>query len=147
MAFVGRPKKFDNVEQLENLIEGYFDYCDNYAYKQKYIDKEGETKEKIIFSPKPYTVSGLCAFLGISRETLNDYSKKEEFSDTIKAAKIAIEAEKVEGATQGKYNATIVIFDLKNNFDWKDKTEVDNNHKGNISLHFNEQQGNDPINN
>lgn len=129
----GRPRKFDTVEQLETLIEGYFDYCDNYIATKIVFDKEGEQSTVKYHFPKPYTVSGLCAYLGITRDTLSEYQKQDEFSDTIKTAKTKIEAEKIEGAMQGKYNPAITIFDLKNNHNMVDKTEVDNNVSGGLN--------------
>ena len=139
---MARPKKFDNVEELQLLIEEYFAYCDSQT--KTVLTKKGELV--VIPHPKPYTVQGLAVYLDCTMETLLQYQKQDAFSETIKKAKTKIETNKVEGMISGDWNATGVIFDLKNNHDWKDKTEVDNNLKGNISLHFNEQQGNDPIN-
>ena len=40
-----------------------------------------------VMASSPYTVSGLARALGISRQTLLDYSKRDEFLDTIEAAR------------------------------------------------------------
>ena len=55
---------------------------------------------------------------------MSDYENKSDYSDTIKVAKQRIEkynAEQLYRTTQ----VTGIIFNLKNNFDWKDKREVE----------------------
>ncbi len=99
----GRPLKFKSVEDLEEMIAGYFTYCD---------------QEK-----KPYTITGLALWLDTSRETLLNYEERPEFFDTIKRAKVKCENWVEENALMNKVNATTAIFNLKNNYGWKDKTE------------------------
>lgn len=101
----GRPLKFETPEQLESLVESYFTMCD---------------QEK-----KPYTITGLAIWLDTSRETLLNYTERPEFFDTIKRAKIRCENWVEEGALTNRINATSAIFNLKNNYGWKDKTEQD----------------------
>ena len=99
-----RPNKYKNVEELSKLIDAYFE------------------KNK----PEDYTISWLALFLGTTRELLMDYQAKDEFSDTIKTAKLRIQ-EEYEKDLRRKWNAGS-IFALKN-FWWKDKTEVENTRK------------------
>jgi hypothetical protein len=101
----GRPLKFESVEQLESMIEEYFTHCD--------LEK------------KPYTITGLALWLDTSRETLINYEERPEFFDTIKRAKVKCENWVEEGALMNRINATSAIFNLKNNYGWKDKTETD----------------------
>ena len=103
----GRPLKFESVEEVQELIEAYFLACDD--------------DEK----PRPYTITGLALALDTCRQTLLDYENKDEFSDTIKKAKNKIHNYAEERLYSN--NVAGVIFNLKNNFGWKDKTEVDNN--------------------
>ena len=110
----GRPLKYDNVEEMKKDIANYFKNCDK---KQK-----------------PYTVSGLAYALDISRQTLLNYEEKDEFFDTIKKAKDKIEAQLEENALLGKYNSTFAIFNLKNNYGWQDKQEVDASLNKNITI-------------
>lgn len=106
MGEVGRPRAFKNVEEVEEKINAYFNYC--------------EEKEK------PYTMSGLAYYLEISRQTLINYSNKDEYFDTIKKARDRVQMQLEENALSNKANPTFTIFNLKNNFDWKDKVEVKN---------------------
>lgn len=104
----GRPPKFESKEQLQNLIDLYFISCQ---------DEKGEWK-------KPPTITGLANALDTTRETLLNYEDKEEFSDTIKRAKEQVHQYVEEYLFTGK-NQTGAIFNLKNNYGWKDKTETD----------------------
>ena len=103
----GRPKKYSKTEELQNSIDKYFKDCDK--------------KEK------PYTMSGLAYALDMDRKTLLNYSKDEEFFPTIKKAKQKVEQQLEENALIGKGNSTFTIFNLKNNFEWKDNVEVKTN--------------------
>ena len=106
MGKVGRPKAFKSVKEVEEKINAYFNYC--------------EEKEK------PYTMSGLAYYLGIDRKTLLNYSKNEEYFHTIKKARDKVQMQLEENALSNKANPTFTIFNLKNNFDWKDKIEQTN---------------------
>jgi len=100
---VGRPAKYTNAEDLEDAILDYFDACD-----------ENEP-------PEPYTVPGLAYFLGFeSRQSIFDLKQKKEFSYTIKRALMRIEQQRnVQLLKDG--NAAGKIFDLTNNFGWKNE--------------------------
>lgn len=102
---MARPKIYTSIKEMENDIEKYFVECD---------EKE-----------KPYTMSGLAYSLDMDRRTLLNYSKDEKFFPTIKKAREKVEQQLEENALTGKANATFTIFNLKNNFNWQDKTEVE----------------------
>lgn len=117
----GRPPAFKTVKELEDKIQEYFDYCDNRTMSV-YIKEAGDNIE--ISKPAPYTMSGLARRLGIDRDTLINYSKKEDFFGTVKAAREKVQ-EDVETRLMETSNQSGAIFNLKNNFGWKDKTEQD----------------------
>lgn len=105
---MGRPLKFQDVDKLQEMIDDYFETMD---------------KEK-----RPYTICGLAVHLDTCRDTLLEYQDKQEFSDTIKKAKDKIQAwteEQLYRNTQ----VTGVIFNLKNNYGWKDKTEIESTNR------------------
>lgn len=114
----GRPLKFESVEELSERISEYFHQCDTNI--KVMFTKDGEPIE--VPDPKPYTISGLAYFLGTSRQTLLNYEEKEEYFDTIRAAKARIEAFVEESLWTPKI-ASGVMFNLKNNFGWVDKNE------------------------
>lgn len=111
----GRPKAFNSVEEMQEKINKYFKYCDS----KSEILPDGRYKYK------PYTISGLCVYLDVSRDTLCEYEKLDEYSDTIKKAKKKIENWLEENSLAGLTNPTVSIFNLKNNFGWKDRTEIE----------------------
>ena len=113
MGEVGRPRAFKSVEEVEEKINAYFNYC--------------EEKEK------PYTMSGLAYYLEVSRQTLVNYSYKDEYFDTIKKARDRVQMQLEENALSNKANPTFTIFNLKNNFDWKDKIEHSSSEVENIN--------------
>lgn len=106
MSKVGKPRVFKSVEELEEKINAYFKYC--------------EEKEK------PYTMSGLAYFLDVDRKTIVNYSHEEEYFPTIKKARDRVQMQLEENALINKGNPTFTIFNLKNNFNWKDKIENTN---------------------
>lgn len=119
---VGRPLAFKSVEELEQKIEEYFTFCDN-RIQQIYSAKQDAVIE--VINPEPYTMSGLAYHIGIDRDTILNYSKKEEYFGTIKRARDKVQAD-VERRMNDKNTFTPgLIFNAKNNFGWKDRTETD----------------------
>lgn len=105
-------------------------------------DPEAFAKEvDIYFETETFpTWTGLAIHLGFeSRQSLEDYKKKEGFSYPIKKALLKIE-NTYEKGIQGK-NPAGAIFALKN-FGWKDKQEIDQKteHSGGITISWQEPQ-------
>jgi len=116
-----RPLKYKSVEEIKKVIDEYFNWCNNRLVK---IWDDKKQVELMVCSPAPYTMSGLARRLGLSRQGLLDYSNRDEFLDTIKEARERVH-EDVETRLMER-QATGAIFNLKNNFGWKDETKVDN---------------------
>lgn len=101
----GRPLKFQNVDELKQKIDEYFEKCNE--------------------NKRPLTISGLAVALDTSRKVLIDYENRgDEFSNTIKKAKSICENFTEEYLFTGK-NVAGAIFNLKNNYGWQDKSEID----------------------
>ena len=123
---VGRPPKFETVEEMQELIDKYFASCEG-AEK---VDDEGNVLtdkygEPIMFGRRPLTVTGLALALGFnSRQTLLNYQGKQKFMDTILRAKTRIE-QYAEERLFDKDGANGAKFSLSNNFEgWKEKKEI-----------------------
>ena len=116
----GRPRKYNTLEEFKQKADEYFDYCDSMTIR--------DDNNKLV-SYKPYTISGLCIYLDITRETLCNYEDNHEFFDTIKKTKHKIENYVEEMSLSGMLNPTVSIFNLKNNYNWKDKIETENENK------------------
>ena len=102
----GRPLKFKNEKELQRKIDAWLKSC---------------KKEK-----RPLTITGLALALGTGRNVLIDYENREEFSNTIKRAKLLCENYAEESLFLGK-NVAGAIFNLKNNYGWKEKQEIEHN--------------------
>lgn len=111
----GRPLKFESVEQLEDKISIYLDDC---------MEKK-----------RPLTVTGLALALDTTRETLLDYEEKDEFSYTVKRAKLIIQNYVEEYLFNGK-NVAGAIFNLVNNYGWTNKSQTDVT-SGGDKVHYN----------
>ena len=101
----GRPRKFKSPDEMAPLIDKYFADCD--AKKQ------------------PYCVPALSLALGFCyRQGPWEYAKKyPEFTDTIKKARLRIEAQRnIQLLTEG--NPAGKIFDLINNFKWENPQKI-----------------------
>lgn len=121
----GRPLAFKTVEELQLKIDEYFEWCDNKT-KEIHSDKLGDM---IVPDPQPYTMSGLARRLGVDRHTIVNYGRKMKFFSTIRAARNRVE-EDVETRLMSTRNEKGAMFNLKNNFNWRDQQEIDHTTKG-----------------
>ena len=104
---MGRKKLYNDANEFEKKVDQYFIEC----------DKNG----------RPYTMSGLANSLDMDRRSLVNYAKDEKFFLTIKKARQRVEQQLEENLYRLGNNSGI-IFNLKNNFNWKDTSETaDNN--------------------
>ena len=135
----GRPLKFKSVEELQQKIDAYFNQCDPHMEEilewVEARDSTGKLKKddnglsylvevyhKVMTKQVPYTITGLALALGTTRRTLIDYEESsDEYSHTIKKAKTKIEHFNEQMLFSPSPTGT--IFNLKNNYGWKDKTE------------------------
>lgn len=117
----GRPPIYKTVEELQKIIDEYFDWCDNRLVKG-FNDKTGQ--EFAYLNPAPYTMSGLARRLGLSRQALNEYSHKDKFGDAIMRAREKVQ-EDIETRLMETRNEKGAMFNLTNNFGWKQKNETD----------------------
>lgn len=104
MGKLGRPLLLTDAKEVKAKMDAYFE----------------ETPKE------DWTITGLALSLNTSRRTLLNYDKREgseDLSDLIDWAR-----DKVENSYEldlKRHGRTGTIFALKN-FDWKDKTEVEN---------------------
>lgn len=96
---LGRPRKFSNAQELEQLCYIYFKYCQ---------------KEK-----KVPNMPGLCVHLGICKKTYYNYLNSTdypEYADIFERCNLLMEDYDIQ-ATNGPYNAG-AQFRLKNLHGW-----------------------------
>jgi hypothetical protein len=123
-------RRFTNVEELEELIEKYFERCDAGRTTQAISNGKVVT----MTTPIPYTVEGLAVALGIERRTLLEYVKEykdePEILHTIKRAKERVLGQMSEKALMGESNSTFSIFLMKCNFKYDDKVTSEESEQG-----------------
>lgn len=124
----GRPRKYNNAEEMQTIIDKYFKDCEGEMLINKetgeiIYDKYGQP---VWIKVKPPTVTGLALALGFnSRTTLLNYQDEIEFMNTVTRAKARVEAY-AESRLFDKDGANGAKFSLANNFrDWKDKQEIE----------------------
>lgn len=124
---VGRPPMFESAEQMQTLIDAYFEECNG----KPFLDEDGNPMRnkygKIIRDDrKPYTITGLALALGFtSRQALLNYEGKEAFVDTITRAKAIVERY-AEERLYDKDGANGAKFSLANNFKgWSEKQQIE----------------------
>lgn len=102
------PIDISDAQQVENRIGQYFQYC---------IDNDR----------KPQIV-GMCNWLGISRQTLNEWvngvTRSATHGDIIKKAYSLIEEMWMDNMQNGRTNPAAGIFLAKNWFNYKDVADV-----------------------
>ena len=112
------PVTYSCVQDMEQKIEQYFSERANFK-TEVFNSKKGELIE--ITEQAPLHLTGLCDYLGISQDELENYQKKSEFSELIRRAKKKCEAYLVDQCVR-LHKADFI---LKNNFplSWQDSQE------------------------
>lgn len=113
----GRPKKYTK-KGLEKAVEGYF------ASISKDADGEAWAAEY----KRPPTVGGLCLYLGIDRSTWQNYADGRlhpELQEITAYARMRMEAYLEEQLLTREKNVQGLIFNLQNNYGWREKREVE----------------------
>ncbi len=118
-------QKYTCPEQMQGLIDAYFDSCDGELLR----DADGNPmldkfQQPIFVGKHPPTTSGLARALGFkSRKTLRDYRGRKAFKDTIDAAMLRIE-EYTEQRLFDRDGSNGARFSLQCNFkEWKPDPE------------------------
>lgn len=123
----GREKLFTSPEILWEAACEYFTWCKNNPwFRTEYIGKEAiEVKIPI---ERPFTLIGLCVFLGVSssyfrvfKSTLKEADK--EYLTVITRIEEIIYTQQFEGATVGVFKENII----SRNLGLKDNTDITSN--------------------
>jgi len=80
-----------------------------------------------LFLEKPYSRSRF-------HEWVNKYKDDDIVCETSCTIKDILESRAIKWAMTNKLNPTATIFHLKNNYKWVDKTEIDQNLKGELKV-------------
>jgi hypothetical protein len=108
---IGRPRKYETVQEFLSIVEAYIQYI-----RDANIDGVRLVPD----------IEGLCAFMNISRDTLNDWehTRLGLYSDTIKSVKNQLAFAKKQLALKGKIPPIVFATDFNNNHGYTQKQEV-----------------------
>ena len=141
---MGRPKKYTKstldaavrryfasisryVPATERVATGQLDRYGHAVYEDRPITNSLGEEVQILEYIVPPTVGGLCAYLGIHRDTWHDYcdgKKHPEFSDTAAYAGGCIRAW-LEQQLLTRKDVKGIIFDLQNNHGLSERKQLE----------------------
>lgn len=108
----GRPLKFPDAIAFDKMIDNFFDDCE-------------------VNNKKP-TIERLAVYMGCFDQTLMDYENRVEYSASVKKARARCLDWLISDGLNAK-NPAMHIFLAKNNYGYKDKSEVDVNNTSNYA--------------
>jgi len=118
----GRPLKYQTVEELQTAVDNYFTECDNKIIVKQHAHSKGITEVK---TPTPYTIAGLARALEVDRDTINNYSKRDEYFGVITGARDKIQESNITLALAGCHDSKIAALNLASNYGYATKSETD----------------------
>ena len=118
-SFDGRYYKYEDSDEFLKMCLEYFQLVDDNPILKK--DFKGKDASEVTYKlQRPYTKGGLCIYLKISSDTLENYKKREDFLVIITHIEQIIRNQKFEGAAAGVFHNNIIARDLG----LSDKSEV-----------------------
>ena len=109
----GRDAMFTDPEILRQSIQEYFELTDQRRDwdGQEWVGKDGD--EVIVKKRVPFTLKGLCVFLGVSSHYFSEFKKSQtfqnnhEFLEVYTWAEDVIQTQQIDGGLLGYYNASL----------------------------------------
>ncbi|HIC5947455.1 TPA: DNA-packaging protein [Salmonella enterica subsp. enterica serovar Newport] len=109
----GRNPKFESPEALWAACCEYFEWVEaNPLYEVKAFAFQGVVTQESLPKIRAMTISGLCIFLDITRQTWGTFRAMKGFSDITTRAEEIIYDQKFSGAAADLLNANIIARDL-----------------------------------
>lgn len=106
--YPGQPKAINDINHLWTMMMSYVEWA---------IKDEDEE----------LTMAGLAVYIGVNKDTLNQYrigsydTDTSKYSEAIEYVRTIIESKKLNKALRKEYDSGITKFDLINNHGYKDK--------------------------
>lgn len=109
-----------------------------YRTVEEFESKWDEYIESIEGNDTP-RILAFCVYAGINKDTFQEYKNKEGYSVTCRKMLDTCESA-LEKMLHDNNRKNIIgpIFALKNNFNWKDKQEIDTNLTGGVTIKWEE---------
>ena len=137
----GRPLRYKTVDDLTCEIDDYFNTITTTRPVFDHVVTGKDVDGNDLFDKVPRlnnagkqimqtdylevpSILGMCKHLGVNRKVLLEYECRDEYSNPIKRAKERVE-QYLEEQLLGPTQVAGVIFNLKNNFGWKDTQTIE----------------------
>ncbi len=106
----GKEQEYNHPDDLLGKAFEYFTWCDENPCMKTEYNRSGENKGKFTEIPleRPYTLSGLCVYCGISQKTFASYYKTEDMKSAAMHIADIICQHQTEGAVNGMYSQTLI---------------------------------------
>jgi hypothetical protein len=122
----GRKPIFASPEDLWDACVQYFEWVeDNPLLAAEVVKYQGEATLTEVPKMRAMTISGLCIFLDIGRNTWDEYRGRDGFTNIVTQAEEIIRTQKFSGAAAELLNPNIIARDLG----LVDKRENDHRHR------------------
>lgn len=108
----GKSTNLTPEDLWERAVE-YFQWCDAaFIGQEKLFSREEGVVTGEIAHKRPYTIQGLSVFVGISKNTFDNYRKRPEFQEVCGIISDIMYEQKFSGAAVGLYNAGLIQAEL-----------------------------------
>lgn len=114
----GRDKLFATPKLLWEAATEYFEWCDKNPFYEFDVKLEDKSLQEVkIPKMRPYTLHGLCIYLGCSTDYFRNFQNQDrknlqDFIPIINQIQEVIYNQKFSGAASGFLNANIIARDL-----------------------------------
>lgn len=123
----GRKPLWEDPEELRSACVEYFEHVESTPLlDSQVIAYQGDGFDHPVIKMRAMSIQGLCAFLGIARQTWNNYREKEEFLVVCEWVEMVMFDQKFSGAAAGLLNPSIIQRELG----LTDKQELDHKSGG-----------------
>ncbi len=123
---MGRPRKIQSPEQMEQLWEEYKKHCDNRdVLVTEFSSKSCEFISGNVKKSVTYTIEGFCVYIGIARSKFYaTYAESEEYGDIVTRMR-----EECEIDTREKFETGVIPTQLSglwmSKYDYTTKQQTD----------------------
>jgi hypothetical protein len=104
-----KPKSY-LPNELWTKATKYFKWNDKHPLKEEKVFRSGY--KTVVNKMRTMTISGLCNYACISRETFNAYEKEKDYSDICRRIKEIIYQQKLEGAAADLLNPSNIAREI-----------------------------------